>query len=225
MLGNNILISPLQGKEELSSEEKEITDIRETYLPAGKWIDVFDGTVYEGECTVKKKYDLQRMPLFVRLGALIPLARDAMNTRSQKWDTIIYDFYPSKEASDSGFLYEDDGETTAYKSGSFRTCGYDARYCEKESAYVIRLHKGQGLFDGERFCTERKVILKIHLTVERVACSRVAVNGKMIPIERKRKKIDAFPFGASSVAPDSDVFLLEFETKINEEYEIKIRVS
>lgn len=225
MLGNDILISPLQGKNELAAEEKEITDIRETYLPTGKWMDVFDGAVYEGVRTVKKKYDLQRMPLFVRLGALIPLAQDAKNTRSQKWDTLIYDFYPSKDSCDSGFLYEDDGETTAYKSGSFRTCAYDARYCEEESAYVIRLHKGQGLFDGERFCTDRKIILKIHLINEKVACSTITVNDKMIPFARKRKKIDAFPFGTSPVAPDSDVIVLEFETKINEEYEIKIRIS
>lgn len=225
MLGNNILISPLQGKKELATEEKEITDVRETYLPAGKWMDVFDGVVYEGEHTVRKKYDLQRMPLFVRLGALIPLAQDAKNTRSQKWDTLFYDFYPSKEFSDSGFLYEDDGETTAYKSGSFRTCAYDARYCEGENAYVVRLYKGQGLFDGGRFCTERKIILKIHLTDDEVARSTITVNDKMIPFARKPKKIDAFPFGASPIAPDSDVIVLEFETKINEEYEIKIRIS
>ena len=48
------------------------------------------------------------MPLFVRLGALIPLAHEARNTKQQKWDKLVYDFYPCKEATDEGYLYEDD---------------------------------------------------------------------------------------------------------------------
>ena len=38
------------------------------YLPQGKWLDVFDGKVYAGGRTLRKKYALQAMPLFVRTG-------------------------------------------------------------------------------------------------------------------------------------------------------------
>lgn len=40
------------------------------YLPAGRWIDVFDGKIYTGGKTIGKNYGLREMPLFVRLGAL-----------------------------------------------------------------------------------------------------------------------------------------------------------
>jgi alpha-glucosidase (family GH31 glycosyl hydrolase) len=50
---------------------------REVYLPAGKWIDLWDQSkTYEGPKTIKVEVPLDRIPAFVRLdkAALLPKA-------------------------------------------------------------------------------------------------------------------------------------------------------
>ena len=63
----------------LFCKELEQGDKVPVYLPAGRWLDAFDGKVYMGDKTIRKSYGLREMPLFVRLGSLIPLAYEAKN--------------------------------------------------------------------------------------------------------------------------------------------------
>ncbi|MBD5636215.1 MAG: DUF5110 domain-containing protein, partial [Clostridia bacterium] len=193
---------------------------KEIYLPAGKWMDVFDGTVYSGKQTIGKKYDLYSMPLFVRLGALLPLAESAQNTKEQSWEKIVYDFYPEKASSDQGYLYEDDGETTAYKSGAFSKSDYSAKYLAEENAFIVNLYAAEGSFKGERFVKERKIMLKYHLLkgAERVA--RVCINGKEVPFE-KANGSKIFPLNTEKSAPDGEVLTVGSTVETTKDYEVK----
>ncbi len=196
-------------------------DEREVYLPEGRWMDLFDGTVYSGGQTVKKRYDLYSMPFFVRLGALIPLAENAQNTKRQSWRKLIYDFYPEKLSSDRGYLYEDDGETTAYKTGAFSESKYSAEYSAKENAFVLNFQAAEGTFKGERFVSERQVILKYHLLngVEKVV--RVSVNGKDTAFEMS-DRAGKYPLSTERCAPDSAVVSVGFVMDTAKNYAVKI---
>lgn len=201
--------------EEYNGKEKRV------YLPQGdKWLDVFDGRVYVGGTTVEKEYGLKDMPLFVRLGALIPLAYEARNTKEQKWDKLVYDFYPCKGAKDVGYLYEDDGETTAYKKGQFRKSGYEAYFCEKSNAFVIKLHAAEGDFDGENAFAKRNITFKCHLLNGAENVTRVTVNGVGCSYKKHLKDASAFPLNVGETAPDSVVISVSAEIDVNCEYEI-----
>ncbi len=193
----------------------------ETYLPAGKWIDAFSGKVYAGCKTVKREYGLREMPLFVRLGALLPLAYEAHNTKEQKWDKLVYDFYPCKDASDSGYLYEDDTVTTAYKSGQFRKSAYEAYYCEDCNAYVIKLHAAEGKFEGEKCFDKREVTVKYHMLKDVESVRKVTVNGEEVGYKKTKKDSLAFPLNTSDCAPDGGAISVPLKTDLNKEYEIK----
>ena len=199
----------------------EADNITETYLPAGKWLDAFGGKIYNGGTTVKRAYGLNEMPLFVRLGALLPLAYEAKNTKEQKWDKLVFDFYPSKEANDNGYLYEDDGETTAYKYGQFRKSAYEAYYSESENAYVIKLEAAEGDFGGQRCIDGREITLKLHL-LDIKEIKRTTVNGKEINFKTVKKTDGIFPLCTEEVSVDSDTVILKTTARTNEEYEIKI---
>ena len=55
----------------------------------------------------------------------------------------MFDFYPDEKGTDEGYLYEDDGETTAYKSGAYRTTKFRARFDEGENICIAFLaHAG-----------------------------------------------------------------------------------
>lgn len=192
---------------------------KSVYLPAGRWLDAFTGKVYEGGNTVSRDYRLRETPLFVRMGALIPLAHEARNTKAQKWDKLVYDFYPDRNATDEGYLYEDDTETTAYKFGQFRKSAYKAGYCESCNAYVVNLAIAEGHFAGAKCFLEREITFKVHMFGGAVKC--VTVNGSEVSFKVAQKDTSAFPLNAGDVAPDSDTVLITLKTQVEKDYEIK----
>ena len=158
----------------------------------------------------------------MRLGALIPLAYAAHNTKEQKWDKLVYDFYPCKDAADEGYLYEDDTETTAYKYGQFRKSAYRVEYCKECNAYVINLSKAEGTFAGEKCFNEREITFKVHLLSEQI--KRVTVNGKKVDFKVVKKDAFAFPLNTGEAAPDGNVLLVALNTQIEKDYEIKFHL-
>lgn len=196
-------------------------DKTEIYLPAGKWLDAFDGKIYTGGKTLSKQYGLREMPLFVRLGALIPLAYEAKNSKEQKWDKLVYDFYPYKESADSGYLYEDDAETTAYKSGQFRKSAYEAYYSESENAFVMKLHAAQGKFKGDKAFAKRKITFKYHLVKGAENLKKITVNGEEVGFMKTPKDETAFPLNAFETAPDGGIIAVPVDIGVDKEYEVK----
>lgn len=211
MLGRNLLISPIS---EGDNGEKE------TYLPAGKWIDLFDGKPYMGGKTVKKKYSLRHMPLFVRAGALLPLAENAQNTKRQPHDKLILEFFPDMNSGDAGDLYEDDGVTVAYRRGEYRRTMYEASYDSALSAYTVRLHAAAGTFQGERAVSCRQVELRYHCLKGTDHVKKVTVNGKEAAFERIKKNPSAFPL-QTGAAPDSDILCVRFSAPVDSAHVIK----
>ena len=192
----------------------------EVYLPAGKWLDAFSGKIYSGGKTIKRVYGINETPLFVRLGALLPLAYAAANTGKQKWDRLVYDFYPDKNASDKGYLYEDDTATTAYKKGKFRKSAFDAGYDAAKNAYVIKLHASEGVFEGEKYFETREIAVKYHLLKGAEDVKKITVNGENYGFATTPKDAGAFPLNTDAVSPDGKVVLTKFKADLNKEYEV-----
>lgn len=198
-------------------------DYAVVYLPQGKWLDLFDGKVYGGGKTVGRKYGLRETPLFVRLGALLPLAYEARNTKEQKWDKLVFDFYPDKQSTDSGYLYEDDTESTAYKLGQFKKSGYEAYYSEEENAFVVKLNASVGNFEGGKNFKERDITVKYHL-LNGAPVRRVTVNGKENAFTENEKDGGVFPLSTAHTAADGAVILTAFKIRTDGEYEVKFYI-
>ena len=199
----------------------EKSNLHQSYLPKGKWIDPFDGKIYLGGKNISKKYGLREMPFFIRLGALIPLAHEAHNTKEQKWNHLVFDFYPCKDASDCGYLYEDDTETTAYRLGEFRKSAYEAFFDEGENAYIVRLHAAKGNFTGDKCFENRSVVVKYHLWKGAGSVKYVTVNGENYDYQKTKKDGELFPLNTSNCAPDGGAICVAFQIDVSKEYEIK----
>ena len=205
----------------MCKEPNEEKRLNEFYLPYGSWIDLFDGTIYQGERYASKKCSLRQMPLFVRAGALLPIAYNAKNTKEQKWDKIVLDYYPSKYNSDEGFIYEDDGESTAYKSGIFRISRYKAFYNNRENAYIVKIFASDGELEGERAFCRRNILLKIHMDGSN-GIEKITLNGDIIQSLYNDKDLSVFPFSTEPKAADSAITSIDFSADVNKDYEIKI---
>jgi alpha-glucosidase (family GH31 glycosyl hydrolase) len=88
------------------------------YLPAGTWTDYWTGKVYQGPGTFDGyNAPLDRLPLFVKGGAIVP-KWPAMNHHREKPKTpITFDVHPYGNSSFE--LYEDDGVTRKFKDGEY----------------------------------------------------------------------------------------------------------
>jgi alpha-D-xyloside xylohydrolase len=91
------------------------TTSRRVYLPAGAdWFDWWTNKRYSGGQWIDAAAPIERNPLFVRAGSIVPLGAPVQNTMQRQPLTEIRVF-PGANASFT--LYDDDGTTNAYKSG------------------------------------------------------------------------------------------------------------
>lgn len=105
----------LFGEQFLVAPVTDSLGVKEVYLPPGEWIDYFTGQKYAGEKTIKEKYPLDRMPLFVKSGSIIPMQPDMAYSDEKPLETLVLDVYAGDKGSFS--LYEDDGNSLEYKTG------------------------------------------------------------------------------------------------------------
>jgi alpha-glucosidase (family GH31 glycosyl hydrolase) len=156
----------------------------------------------------------------MRVGGVIPLAYMATNTKKQKWDRLVFDYYPDTVATDEGELYEDDGETTAYQYGQFRTSAYRAFYDKSKHAYCLKLSAAKGNFEGERACTARQITVKFHLLSPQQTIQAVSLNGQELPFTIAKCNPLLMPFSTFEQSADSDVLCVTFTASVEQDYAV-----
>lgn len=87
------------------------------WLPKGDWFDFFSGLHYPGDAWYALYGGLDEIPLFARAGAIIPL--DAQPAFGQPGNPEKLELHCFPGADNQFDLYEDDGETSAYREGAY----------------------------------------------------------------------------------------------------------
>lgn len=96
------------------SQNKEM----EVYLPSGNgWYNYWTNEYYDGGQTLNVQTSLNRIPLFVRAGGIVPAGPDVQYTNEKEWDNIIINVYPGADGTFT--LYEDEGDNYNYESGAY----------------------------------------------------------------------------------------------------------
>ena len=93
---------------------------RDVYLPTGTdWIDFWTGKKYTGGQTVSTAAPLDRIPLYVRAGSIIPFGPDLQYAGEKPADPVELRVYPGGDGSFT--LYEDEGDNYNYEKGDYAT--------------------------------------------------------------------------------------------------------
>jgi alpha-glucosidase len=107
LLGPSLLVAPVM---------KPGTRQRAVYLPAdSEWYDYWTKQKYTGGQYVTVPAPLDKLPLFVRAGSILPMTEPIEYVDQKPINEIILDVYLGKKTT--GYLYEDDGETFDYEHG------------------------------------------------------------------------------------------------------------
>lgn len=103
--GDDLLVAPVT---------REGATAWPVYLPAGGWYDLWTGARHDGPGGVTLEAPLDRLPLLVRAGAIVPMGPVIQHTGEPQAEITLL-IHP---AGTSRFeMYEDDGRSNAYRRG------------------------------------------------------------------------------------------------------------
>ena len=113
MLGKDLLVASVveQGQRE-----------RDVYLPANEsgWYDFYTGQWFSGNQTITLPAPLERVPLLVKAGAVLPTSDRVAYSNSQEDTTRNLEIFPLQGMGTSSVtLFDDDGETNGYQNEQF----------------------------------------------------------------------------------------------------------
>ncbi|NQX59433.1 TIM-barrel domain-containing protein [Paenibacillus qinlingensis] len=133
MVGDALLVAPLvEGESE-----------REVLLPEGIWYGLETGERYEGGSIIRIQCGLERIPVFVRNGAVIPMM-PALSHVPPIGTQVPLEIVHFGDVPGEGNLYDDDGETFDYEAG---VCGL---WTAKVTRDADGTYKGQLLGSTEK---------------------------------------------------------------------------
>ena len=115
---------------------------RHLYLPKGQWLDFWSGHRVEGGKSLDAPAALDRIPLYVRAGSILPMGPDVEYAAEKPADPIELRVY---RGANAGFtLYEDENDTYAYEQGAYATIPLQW----DEAAQALTIGQRQGSFPG-----------------------------------------------------------------------------
>jgi alpha-glucosidase len=129
----------------------------DAHLPSGKsWIHYWTGSVHAGGSTPTVAAPLDRVPMFVKAGSIIPMGPDLEWVDQHPADPLTLDIYPSGATSYT--LYEDDGVSLDYQGGAFSRTVFS---CDDAGGNVaVSIAASTGTYAGK--LAERTYILKVN---------------------------------------------------------------
>ena len=110
------------------------------YLPKGTtWYDFWTGKQYKGGQNVTLETTIDRVPMFVRAGSILPLGPEMQYVGEKKWDNLEMRVYPG-----ANVLYEDEGDNYNYEKGAYATITFQWN----DSKKVLTIGDRQGNYPG-----------------------------------------------------------------------------
>ncbi len=136
MIGDNLLVAPVLS---------EYENFRKLYLPEGKWLDWWTNKVFEGKKWIIVEAPIDRIPLFIREGAIIPMEPKQNYVGENNNSELTLKIFPSQDSKYN--FYEDDGKSLNYKNGQFLLTSIKVK---NNSNLDIDIEKENGEYDPDR---------------------------------------------------------------------------
>ncbi|MGV3772497.1 MAG: TIM-barrel domain-containing protein [Verrucomicrobiales bacterium] len=158
LLGESLLVAPIL---------RQGAEARSVYLPVGQWYDFWNDELLKGGKHVLALAPLERMPLYVRAGSIIPFSPLQQFIGERSDDFVTLNLWPGR----SGNLgwYEDDSESNAYQNNDYAR--RSIRWIEKNRSGKMIFEPVEGFYRSQ-VKTWRIVIHNMAKT------AKVKINGK-----------------------------------------------
>lgn len=111
--GDDIIVSPIVTEMDKNSQ----LSTKSIWLPEGEWIEWSSGAHLKGPAKIDRTFALSEVPVFVRAGAVLPMAPKMPYSEAKPVDPLILTVIPG--ASGETRVYADQGNSLGYKSNEF----------------------------------------------------------------------------------------------------------
>lgn len=117
MFGKAFLVFPFDSQ----------TPVGRMYFPAGKWYDLYNGSIQQGNTKTIAEQFMSRLLVYVKESSIIPMQSLVQTTAEKPTDTLIVHVYKG-DINNRFVYYEDDGDSYDYEKGEYykRLINYDA---------------------------------------------------------------------------------------------------
>jgi len=140
MFGPAILVTPVT---------EPGADTRRLYLPKTTWYDFWTGRSEAGGAMITSAAPLDRIPLFMRAGSILPMGPDLEYAAEKPADPIELRVY---RGADGGFtLYEDENDGYNYEKGVYATIPIQWNETSKTLTIGQREGKFPGMLESRTF--------------------------------------------------------------------------
>ncbi|MUL38723.1 glycoside hydrolase family 31 protein [Gloeocapsopsis dulcis] len=142
LLGSSLMAAPIY---------RPGVEHRAVYLPEGTWYDWWSGESYTGPTHILAHAPLEKMPLYVKAGAIIPMQPVMQYVDERSLDPLTLRVWQG----DGEFtLYEDDGHTFAYKDNAYTTTKFRINTEENQATFEINQREGSWLLPSREVIVE-----------------------------------------------------------------------
>jgi len=115
---------------------------RHLYLPDAKWFDFWTGTAVAGPRAIDAPAPIDRIPLYVRAGSILPIGPELEFAAEKSADPLEIRVYPGAKGSFT--LYEDENDNYNYEKGAFSTIAF----LWDDATHVLTIGERAGSFPG-----------------------------------------------------------------------------
>jgi len=177
MFGKAFLVAPIT---EAAATQRDV------YLPESTdWFDFWTGKRIKGGQTIKTEAPLDKIPLFIKAGSIVPMGPIVQYSGEKSADTLEIRVYKGADAQFD--LYEDEGDNYNYENGKYTIISFNWN----EKAQTLSIGNKQGNYPGSL----RKRIFNVVFvseseglgTTENAMNKKASYSGKKIIIKSKNK--------------------------------------
>lgn len=150
LLGKSLLAAPVYRDEEKRDS---------IYLPEGRWYDYWNDTIYNGRSWLSSyPAPLDKLPLFVRAGSIIPMYQQMNYDGERPSDTLTLDIWPGPGAVFE--MTEDEGSNRDYREGKVAVTKFTARCDDQGQTTEVKISAARGEYSG--MPKNRVYIVQLH---------------------------------------------------------------
>ncbi len=159
-IGRDLLVIPADG----AGDKHTGLFRKQAYFPNETWYGLETDEVVYGMQDGPISIPLERIPTYVRRGAIIPCQKVGTHIGTQPPREIQFDYYPDPNKPSEFDLYEDDGESLDYQRGRFARTRI--RGSLKKGVTEVAISKPAGSYRG--MPRTRRYVVRVRLDHKKV---------------------------------------------------------
>lgn len=143
VFGSQMIVAPVTKPADSSTQLAQ----EMVWIPPGEWVERATGRRFKGPAEVSRNFFIDQIPVYVRSGAIVPLAPPMEYTDQKPVDPLILKVFPLDDGQMSTYpLYSDGSKSEAYKRGVCTWTTLSAR--QKGDVLKVEVAPVEGSYPG-----------------------------------------------------------------------------